>query len=211
MNARKNVSEIYDAAWVAKDFEGLQPEFNIVATALDEIFDPYDVLDVGCGPGNILARMHDLGCRVRGVEGSVHCIRAAAARIRSKIVRFDLAHDSTRALLSALQIESEKGVQADLTICTELAEHLAEEHAELLVVRLALLTKADGAIFFTAAPPGQGGHDHVNEQPLSYWRELFASSGFAQDDNYTAEMKRALESLSRLSHMQRNLCVLSRK
>ena len=28
-------------------------------------------------------------------------------------------------------------------------------------------------VVFSAATPGQGGHDHRNERPLSYWKHLF--------------------------------------
>jgi hypothetical protein len=30
----------------------------------------------------------------------------------------------------------------------------------------------------TAAPPGQGGTQHVNEQPKEYWGALFSERGF---------------------------------
>jgi hypothetical protein len=33
-------------------------------------------------------------------------------------------------------------------------------------------------ILFSAAPVGQGGHDHVNEQPYEYWRDKFADHGY---------------------------------
>ena len=32
-----------------------------------------------------------------------------------------------------------------------------------------------GAAFSSAAAPGQGGEDHINEQPYDYWRNLFAA------------------------------------
>jgi hypothetical protein len=34
---------------------------------------------------------------------------------------------------------------------------------------------------FTAAHPGQGGTDHVNEQPATYWIAKFAKRGFSSD------------------------------
>jgi hypothetical protein len=33
-------------------------------------------------------------------------------------------------------------------------------------------------IVFSAAPPGQGGHDHVNERSYDYWRALFYRRGY---------------------------------
>jgi hypothetical protein len=33
-------------------------------------------------------------------------------------------------------------------------------------------------ILFSAAPVGQGGHDHINEQPYEYWRDKFTDRGY---------------------------------
>jgi hypothetical protein len=44
-----------------------------------------------------------------------------------------------------------------------------------------LLSQLSNRIVFTAAPPGQGGTDHVNEQPPSYWIAKFSVRGFAYD------------------------------
>jgi hypothetical protein len=60
----------------------------------------------------------------------------------------------------------------------EVAEHLPEKAAGRYVD---LLTRLSSVIVFTAAPPGQGGQDHINEQPPSYWISKFQDLGFAQD------------------------------
>lgn len=59
----------------------------------------------------------------------------------------------------------------DVVCCTEVAEHIPEQFAGKLVDTL---TRLGRNIVFTAATPGQGGTDHVNEQPHSYWIEKFA-------------------------------------
>jgi len=41
----------------------------------------------------------------------------------------------------------------------------------------------------TAAPPGQGGHLHLNEQPSEYWIELMLACGMVFD----AAMRRELQ------------------
>jgi hypothetical protein len=69
--------------------------------------------------------------------------------------------------------------QFDLALCLECAEHLPASRAELLV---AALTEAADRVVFSAAVPRQGGKGHVNEQPASYWRELFARRGFVCHD-----------------------------
>jgi hypothetical protein len=40
------------------------------------------------------------------------------------------------------------------------------------------LTRHGDRVLFSAAVPGQGGEFHVNEQPLSYWRDRFHALGF---------------------------------
>jgi hypothetical protein len=46
---------------------------------------------------------------------------------------------------------------------------------------VALLASAGESLVFTAAPPGQGGTDHVNEQPPDYWISRFAKQGLVHD------------------------------
>ena len=67
----------------------------------------------------------------------------------------------------------------DLAICTEVAEHVKRESAAILVESLA---QAADVIAFGAAIPMQGGHGHINEQWPSYWRALFAKSGYQAYD-----------------------------
>jgi hypothetical protein len=71
------------------------------------------------------------------------------------------------------------GIQADLVVCLEVAEHLPPEAAPVLVDTLCRHGKR---ILFSAAPPGQGGTGHLNEQPPAYWAELFARHGYRYQD-----------------------------
>ncbi|MCC6797306.1 MAG: class I SAM-dependent methyltransferase [Candidatus Hydrogenedentes bacterium] len=45
--------------------------------------------------------------------------------------------------------------------------------------------KFDRAVVFSAARPGQGGTDHINEQPHDYWIEHFARAGLLLNDDLT--------------------------
>jgi hypothetical protein len=58
----------------------------------------------------------------------------------------------------------------DLAICLEVAEHLPATRAEGFVEDLVKLAPV---VLFSAAIPGQGGVNHINEQYLSYWANLF--------------------------------------
>lgn len=63
----------------------------------------------------------------------------------------------------------------DLCLCLEVAEHLPESSAELLIRNLCRLSDK---ILFSAAIPMQGGVGHENEQWQSYWAALFAKFGY---------------------------------
>ena len=62
----------------------------------------------------------------------------------------------------------------------EVAEHIPLQSADGFVENL--VRHSDGIIFFSAAPPGQGGEFHVNEQPYDYWRQKFRRHGYAAYD-----------------------------
>jgi len=66
----------------------------------------------------------------------------------------------------------------DLTLCLEVAEHIPEE---LLPAFLKNLTAFGDTLLLSAAPPNQGGHHHVNEQPRRYWVRKLKEAGFAYD------------------------------
>src|SRR5256885_15969550 len=71
------------------------------------------------------------------------------------------------------------GRRFDLVQSLEVAEHLPAVKAESFVDTLI----AHGSlVLFSAALPGQGGENHVNEQPLDYWRDIFRSRGYLPVD-----------------------------
>jgi hypothetical protein len=72
----------------------------------------------------------------------------------------------------------------------EVAEHLPEAVADRYVE---LLTSLSPLVVFTAAPPGQGGSDHVNEQPPSYWILKFQQRDFGHDDGLTRRWRESWE------------------
>jgi hypothetical protein len=91
----------------------------------------------------------------------------------------------------------------DVVVCTETAEHLPPESADILVRNVAW--HAGEMIVWSAAPPGQAAGDssatgHINEQPPEYWLEKFADYGWKVDDVKTA-MLRALMWERKAQHM----------
>lgn len=67
----------------------------------------------------------------------------------------------------------------DLAMSLEVAEHLPPSAASDFI---RYLTSLAPVVVFSAAIPGQGGTQHINEQWPSYWAELFRSNGFEPHD-----------------------------
>jgi SAM-dependent methyltransferase len=125
------------------------------------------VLDVGCGRGVWLGVWRELGVTdLQGIDGD-HVERNQLQVEPARFLALDVSHPF------------DLGRRWDLVQCLEVAEHLPPSANDALV---AGLTRHGDSILFSAAIPGQGGHRHVNERPLEYWRSLFAARGYLAYD-----------------------------
>lgn len=159
--------DLYDAAYYQfMDREARKSAPTIAATIVRELH-PRTLIDVGCGTGALLAAVRDLGIDVRGFEYSSAALQMCRER-GLNVTPFDLEADSPATPETF-----------DVATSLEVAEHLPERLADRfvdLVVSLAPTT------VFTAATPGQGGQDHVNEQPHAYWIAKFVARGRIYDE-----------------------------
>lgn len=130
-------------------------------------FSPDSILDVGCGIGTWLKVAADLGVKdICGVDGAF--IRKEQLKIRdADFVEWDLREP--------LKLNR----KFDLVVSLEVGEHLPEAAAETLV---SSLCSHGDIILFSAAIPGQGGQNHINEQWPDYWAKLFGDFGFYCSD-----------------------------
>ncbi|MCK9424090.1 MAG: class I SAM-dependent methyltransferase [Bacteroidales bacterium] len=126
-------------------------------------FNPKSVIDVGCGLGTWLAifKQHGVGT-VFGIEGN-------------HINKDLLIIDESELFIADLENGFEVNRKFDLAISLEVAEHLSPEAADSFVNAL---TRLSDYIVFSAAIPGQGGQNHINEQWLDYWQSKFNDKGF---------------------------------
>jgi SAM-dependent methyltransferase len=155
---------IYNADYYEKTVEGpAARSAGRIANSILNDFKATCVIDVGCGTGALLEALRDKGCEVFGLEYAEAALRYCRAR-RLNVAKFDLErnvfHDNRTF---------------DVAVSMEVAEHLPETVADRYV---GLLTQLSRVVVFTAAPPGQGGADHINEQPPSYWITKFQQRGF---------------------------------
>lgn len=163
--------QLYDDVYFARQDEHMRRSSRGIAESIRErLPDVASVIDVGCGSGAVL---HEL--RQRGIEGrGLEYADAALDICRAKgldVLKFDLESGAERP-----------GFRSDLVLSTEVAEHLPAPVADAYVE---LLTGMSDLVIVTAATPGQGGTDHVNEQPNGYWIEKFAARGFVHDQTET--------------------------
>jgi SAM-dependent methyltransferase len=145
---------------------------NIVLTLLARYFDPKVIFDYGCGYG-------------------AWAIESAQLFPKSKVIGFDFKaaieknnlsfNKITNLSFSALDLAAKSNSynNCDLAICLEVVEHIPENSALNLIEQMCKTAKV---ILFSGAIPGQGGTEHINEQPLKYWISQFNKHGWIAVD-----------------------------
>ena len=137
----------------------------VVADTFQDVFPAARrFLDVGAGSGAFAAALQRRGHTVVALEHS-RLGRLIGRRQGVPVKPFDLAKNEP---------DPRDVDQFDVSYCFEVAEHLPPALGDRLVGFVA----ATGAtVVFTAAPPGQGGSGHINEQPAEYWISRFEACG----------------------------------
>jgi len=163
MNAKDSSSHSYDALFYEYQQIGSARSARAVLPNVVDLLGPQSVLDVGCGAGAWLAeceRLHILD--IAGVDGEY---------VDRSILMFHANTFTTRDIAKPFDFRR----QYDLVQCLEVGEHVPAHSSEILVDNIVRHGKR---ILFSAAVPGQGGEDHINEQPYEFWRDLFQSRGY---------------------------------
>lgn len=151
-----------------------QMSYAKMAASVVDHFAPTSVIDAGCGSGGLLLALKEAGVAdCRGLEFS----KAGRKACRKNGLNV-AAGDFTQ--------ECEIDPTLDLAICCEVAEHLPEASADRLVANLAA---GPGLLLFSAATPGQGGFEHLNEQENEYWTKKFEQHGFGLDEQMTLQLR----------------------
>lgn len=166
-NAKAGQPSPYDDAFFAAITEPALRSARIIVPILIQFVQPQSVLDVGCGQGAWLKAFQENGiARLSGLDGDY-------------VDRANFLIDA-RCFAS---VDLRRGTLVtetfDLAVCLEVGEHLPMPASPGLVD---LLTNAAPLVLFSAAIPGQGGVDHINEQWPAFWRKLFAAHGYRRLD-----------------------------
>lgn len=131
---------------------------------LVDLFKPRSVVDVGCGSGQWCRAFIDAGVSdVLGIDGDY-------------VPRDSLVIPAGNFTPHDLTLPLSVQRRFDLALSLEVGEHLPESSAARFVLDLTALADV---VVFSAAIPGQGGTNHVNEQWPDYWASHFADCKYA--------------------------------
>ena len=171
---------IYDSAFFEYINEGSTNSAATIIPLIRSYFKVRSVIDFGCGQGAWLREWRRSGAQeVLGLDGDY-------------ISKDALLIDRSELLVSNLAKPVDMGKKFDLVESLEVAEHLPESAASAFIERL---VRHGDVVLFSAAPVGQGGHDHINEQPYEYWRDKFLAHDYVLIDYLRAAVRdsRAVE------------------
>jgi hypothetical protein len=124
---------------------------------IKEKFNIKSMIDIGCGPAGMTEYANYIGIYAIGIDGDT-------SLGEKPYVKF---HDYVEGPL-------ELNETFDLAYSTEFLEHVEEKFISHFMPSF---QKAQ-YVFVSAAPKGQGGYHHVNENSKEYWIEKFAEYGF---------------------------------
>jgi SAM-dependent methyltransferase len=175
----RDLAEVYTAGWF-RARAGYRRPYHAFARAIDRIWRPRSLLDVGCGAGYIVEHFADR-IPVLGVDGSASALAVLSDEAQAHCLLRDLTRPPDFA------------PHHEFAVSIEVAEHIPATHVGAYMAWFAGAHR----VFFTAAPPGQGGLDHVNEQPADYWRRRFERLGFVEEGDSAAAWRSIARSLTR--------------
>lgn len=157
---------LYDREYYEWLRPGVRRSAEAVVPLIVDLVRPASVVDVGCGTGTWVAVFSEHGVSdVLGIDGDW--------------VRPFLEIPESRFRSADISAPVNVGRSFDLAVCLEVAEHLPETSARVLITSL---TRASSLVLFSAAVPGQAGTGHVNLQWAEYWARLFAEAGYVPVD-----------------------------
>lgn len=136
---------------------------------LVELFHPTSVVDIGCGIGTFLHEFIECNITdVLGIDGEW-------------VDKTLLVKHLNKNLFVEADLEKKLVLDRrfDLAICLEVAEHIRHESTSSFIDTV---TGLSDVVVFSAAIPGQGGQNHVNEQWLSYWEKIFETHDYVLYD-----------------------------
>ena len=142
---------------------------EIIVPEILNLIKAKSVADIGCGLGTFLHVFKKHGIEmVMGYDGKW---------VNKELLFRYINEDEFTTWDLEKEIKPEK--KCDLAISLEVAEHISGANAEIFVQSL---LNCGEVVVFSAAIPYQGGQNHINEQWLTYWEEIFARHCYEMHD-----------------------------
>jgi hypothetical protein len=138
-----------------------------IISALRVVLPVRSVIDIGCARGTWLREW-----QAQGIGDSIGVDGPYVDQRRLEV-------DPQCFLVRDLSAPFNLGRRFDLAQSLEVAEHLPPARATTFVADIIAHAPV---VLFSAATPGQGGENHVNEQTLDYWRGLFSEHDYVAID-----------------------------
>ena len=162
----RNKKEIYSPEFFLAIDEKSRESARAIIPVLQRLIPFRSALDLGSGSGAWIQELNRLGVsETKGVDISRY---ANPLEMQNERLEF---FDIRKKL--------ELNRKYDIVFCLEVAEHLEKIYADVLIENL---IRHSDIIVFSAAQPGQGGLNHINEQPLFYWIEKFNKYNYGAFD-----------------------------
>jgi SAM-dependent methyltransferase len=154
---------VYDETFYRYIEQGATRSAQVIVPLVIEQLKVDSLLDVGCGAGAWLAEYRRQGVPICvGVDGDY--VKPSSLLVSGSTF---VARDVAKPF--------DLGQRFDVVQCLEVGEHLEPLASRTLVRNL---VQHGDMVVFSAAIPGQGGENHINEQPYEFWRTLFAEHGY---------------------------------
>ena len=146
-------------------------------------------LDIGCGPGTYVRALRDAGVDAMGIDTDERVLE------QDYLLQQSLFDTS---------------LTAELVLCLEVAEHIDSAQADAVAASVVNAVKSSGTLIWSAAQPGQGGINHINCQPKSYWQSKLEEKGLQRDEDTELQLLNYIENGYHMGWFYQNAMVFKK-
>lgn len=188
---------------------GHENETHIDEGALKYLIDKFGIktmIDVGCGPGGMVAKAREMGLDAYGVDGDFEVERDP------EVAKYITIRDYSKRAVSVIEALANAPINdhesspyanvewsgRDLAWSVEFLEHVDAEY----IYNFMGTFRDCKYVICTHALPGQPGHHHVNCREAPYWVDIFTAFGFEIDVETTNEVRNASTMAERYMRQQ---------
>jgi hypothetical protein len=167
--AEAGLEKYYGEKFYQGQMDGSLRSALVYAEILSAYIQPQSVVDIGCGRGTWLKAFKEKGAsELVGYDGAWN----AQEKMIDQSIKFHSVDLNESEFVCAPE-------RFDLAISVEVAEHLKPSSAQSFVRSITCLSDT---VLFSAAYSKQGGRNHINEQPHTYWANLFSELDYVPFD-----------------------------